>query len=163
MKEHRNFIAWIKAHKKQLVIAGFSIAGLIAIILGIKNRAALKVYWANLMKAIERPDTIAKASVSHAPSKQIVHKAIEHAEPAVHTAIEHAKPVVQLVTPAVEAAPAITRTTSMIPFEVDQHIRNLPLGKHASPEKIATAVEHGFELLEGQTWVEAYMKGGAVA
>jgi len=152
MAEQRKLIAWVKAHKKTLKIAGFSIAALIAAILLIKNRSAIKAYWGTLQKAIAQPGTIAKVPVPQPPHKQLI-----------HTAVEEAKPVIQLVTPAAEAAPIITRRPRLIPFEVDQHIRNLPAGRHASPEKIATALEHGFELLEGQTWVEAYSKGGAVA
>ncbi len=47
------------------------------------------------------------------------------------------------------------------PHAVSEHIRNLPLGWEASPEKIASAAEHGYELLPGQTWVEAYFTGRA--
>ena len=45
------------------------------------------------------------------------------------------------------------------PHAVSEHIRNLPRGWEASPEKIASAAEHGYELLPGQTWVEAYSTG----
>ena len=44
MKEHRSIIAWAKAHKKELAIAGISIVTLIATILCIKNKSALKAY-----------------------------------------------------------------------------------------------------------------------
>lgn len=49
------------------------------------------------------------------------------------------------------------------PFDVSSHIRNLPNGWEASAEKIAMAVEMGFELKPGQTWVESYVKGGDAA
>lgn len=152
MKEHRSFINWIKSHKKELAAAGISIAVLIAAILCIRNKAALKAAWASMKKALAQPGTIAKVPVPQTPHKKII-----------HIAVEEAKPIIQLVTPAAEAAPIITRRPCLVPFEVDQHIRNLPMGRHASPEKVATALKHGFELLDGQTWVEAYLKGGAVA
>ena len=39
-------------------------------------------------------------------------------------------------------------------FHRNKHLRKLPKGWHASPEKIATARENGFELQDGETWVE---------
>ena len=77
--------------------------------------------------------------------------------------VEAVKPVAQAVEPAIEEAVTITRRASLVPFEVDPHIRDLHPGWHASAEKIATAAAHGFDLKDGQTWVEAYIKGGAAA
>lgn len=37
-----------------------------------------------------------------------------------------------------------------------KHIRKLPNGQKASPEKIATAKENGFDLQSGETWVDDY-------
>ena len=42
MKERRNFIKWVKIHRKVLVIAGVSIVGPIAIIVGIKKQGSHK-------------------------------------------------------------------------------------------------------------------------
>ena len=42
-------------------------------------------------------------------------------------------------------------TTGKIPHDVAEHLRNLPEGWKASAEKIATAAEHGYDLLPGQT------------
>ena len=39
-----------------------------------------------------------------------------------------------------------------------EHIRNLPAGWHASQEKIKRANEMGIELMDNQTFVDAYMK-----
>ena len=44
-------------------------------------------------------------------------------------------------------------------FEVRQHIRNLPTGQCASAGKVASALEKGYALQPGQTWVNSYMKG----
>lgn len=78
---------------------------------------------------------------------------------------------VDLVTPTtVNAAEVVIEPTEKIvrslpqgPFEVTDHIRNLPEGWRASAGKIATAAEHGYELLPGQTWVERYVKNEIAA
>lgn len=46
-------------------------------------------------------------------------------------------------------------------INVSQHLRNLPNGRKASPEKIALAEELGIGLGENQTWVEEYQKNVA--
>lgn len=46
-------------------------------------------------------------------------------------------------------------------FDVSTHIRNLPKGWKASPEKIAEAAELGINLLDNQTLVDSYMKNAA--
>lgn len=152
MKEHRSLIKWIRLHKKELAIAGISIAALIAGILCVKNKSALLAYWAALKKALTQ-----LRSTTEAPA------ATELPQQVVHTAVKEATPIIQQVTTSVEGVPHIAHHPSQVPFEVDPHIRNLPSGWHASPEKKATALENGFELQEGQTWVSNYVKGGAVA
>ena len=59
-----------------------------------------------------------------------------------------------------EAAAAVSRHAPSTPFEVGKHPRNLPEGWTPSPEKIASALENGFELSERQTWVRTFTKGG---
>lgn len=52
--ENRNeLIAWIKAHKTELIIVGVSIPTIIAVVLGIKNKDAIKALWDSLKAAIE--------------------------------------------------------------------------------------------------------------
>ncbi len=58
-----------------------------------------------------------------------------------------------------QAAATVTRNSCTVPFDVSAHLRNLHSGCHASAEKIATALDHGFVLNEGQTWVDAFTKG----
>ena len=53
--------------------------------------------------------------------------------------------------------------TTHAPHCVKMHIRNLPMGKKPSPEKIALAIELGYELLPNQTLVEAYSTGELAA
>ncbi len=133
MKEQRKLIRWIRDHKKALIIAGISIGTLIAIVLGIKNREAIKGLWASLRKAVEKP--------------------------AIHVA---KVPPVETARPSVEdVVTVVAQHREAIPFDVSKHIRNLPDGRHASADKIATALENGFVLAKGQTWVKDYAKGVA--
>ena len=133
MKEQRNLIQWIREHKKALSIAGISIATLTIVVMGVKNPDAIKGFWALLRKAIEKP----AAHVSKIPPVETVH------------------PVAQ------DIVTVVAQHREMIPFDVSRHIRNLPNGWHASADKIATALENGFELADGQTWVTDYVKGAA--
>lgn len=136
MEERKSLIQWIKEHKKELIIAGVSIAAIIAVIIGIKNHKALEEAWASLKKLVEKtPETI----------------------PIVNTAS------IAEVTPVKDIVEINIVTTDRIPHDVAEHLRNLPEGWKASAEKIATAAEHGYDLLPGQTWVEAYRTGGFAA
>ena len=43
MEENKKgFIAWVKAHKKHLFMAGISVTAIIGIIIGLKNKEAIK-------------------------------------------------------------------------------------------------------------------------
>lgn len=44
------------------------------------------------------------------------------------------------------------------PFEVSNHIRNLPSNRQPSTDKILRALENGIDLSEHQTWVDSYTK-----
>ena len=135
-KDKKTFLDWIKKHKKELIIAGVSVAAIIAVIIGIRNRKALGEAWASLRKLVEKtPEAI--PTVNSASNVQVMHaKVIEEVD--------------------------ILRTDK-IPHDVAAHLRNLPEGWKASAEKIATAAEHGYNLRPGQTWVEAYRTGGFAA
>ncbi len=133
MKEQRKLIRWIREHRKALIIAGISIAALIAIVLGIKNREAIKGLWVSLRKVAEKP-----------AARAVKVTQLEPASPAVEDVVT-----------------VVAQHRETIPFDVSKHIRNLPDGWHASADKIATALENGFELADGQTWVADYAKGVA--
>ena len=135
-KEKKTFLDWIKKHKKELIIAGVSIAAIIAVIVGIKNHKALEEAWSSLRKLVEKtPETI-------------------------H--VKKQMPITE-VTPVKDSVEINIVTADRIPHDVAEHLRNLPEGWKASVEKIATAAEHGYDLLPGQTWVEAYRTGGLTA
>lgn len=134
MKEQNQMIQWIKAHKKQLILAGIGIAALIALVLGIKNNDTLKAFWASL--------------------KGVVEPAAETVSDAVATTVAE----IPTETPAL-----LLSNDPRVAQEVRRHIRNLHEGWHASPEKLAAAREMGILLQEGQTWVDNYMKGVCAA
>jgi len=135
-KEKKNFMDWVKEHKKELIIAGVSIATIISLIVGIKNRKTFKEAWESLRKLVEKiPETISDVELI---------------------------PIAE-VTPVKEIVESNITTADRIPHDVARHLRNLPEGWKASAEKIATAAKHGFDLLPGQTWVEAYRTGDLVA
>lgn len=138
MDERKGFICWIKGHRKELTIAGISIGTLILIVFGIKNREIVKVVWDSLRKAVKQ--STAKA-----------------AETAAKVTVEiPQEPIQEVIT-------AVASNSETLSFEVSRHIRNLPEGWHASPEKIAKALKNNIILMDGQTWVESYMKGDIAA
>ncbi len=80
------------------------------------------------------------------------------------TAVKKAEAVVEVPPePLKEVTAAVASNSETLPFEVRRHIRNLPDGWHASPEKIAEALKNSIILMDGQTWVNSYMKGGVAA
>lgn len=58
MEEKKSFLLWVKEHKKQLIIAGVSVATIVGIILAIKNRESIIRLWTSLKKAIEKTPEI---------------------------------------------------------------------------------------------------------
>lgn len=54
MEDKKGFIAWIKAHKKQPILAGISITTVIAIVVGIKNKSEIIKLWNALQEKIKR-------------------------------------------------------------------------------------------------------------
>lgn len=139
-KQKKDVVNWIKAHKKELIIAGVSVTAVITAILCYKNWESIEELWMSLVKKVDK-----------IPSEPEIVDVVEVFTPV--TIVEHEVPV---VVPIMREAP-------QLPFDVCDHIRNLPEGWHASPEKIATAAEHGFTLLPGQTWVENYTKAAQAA
>ncbi len=53
-KDKNRIVTWINAHKKQLTLIGISIPTLIAIVLGLKNKDAIKELFNNLKDEIEK-------------------------------------------------------------------------------------------------------------
>ena len=111
-------------------------ATLIAVILTLKNSQELEKYFVSLKEMIRKT-----------PKNTSAVNPIDVEEVASFEKI--------LETPHFSA--------ERVPHDVSRHIRNLHEGWEASIEKLATALEHGFELQPGQTWVEAYRTGKVAA
>ena len=145
MKKHiRSFIIWVKDHKTQLKLAGVSVFAEIATIICIKNIDGLMRLKAELEDAI----TNGKRNSDN-------HQRIND-DTRITEQLEQDDSV--LCTDSI-----IKKITTRVPHSVDPHIRNLPDGWRASDRKIATATENGFDLGEGQTWVEKYSTGKKIA
>lgn len=140
MEKKQSCLKWVKAHKKELLIAGISITAIVAAILCYKNWESIEELWLSLIKKVD-----------NLPVETEIVDTVEVFTPVAVTVVEP------------EVLAPVLRETPQFPFEVCDHIRNLSEGWHASPEKIATAAEHGFILLPGQTWVENYTKAAQAA
>lgn len=135
MEENKKgFIAWVNAHKKQLLIAGISVTVIIGIIIGLKNKKAIKELW----EALEN-------SLSKTPVKL----------PESITIVQTSPSVVE------EVIPVRLYTSPQESFDVSQHIRNLSGGRRHSAEKAAEAAVLGISLLPNQTIVDTYTKCAA--
>lgn len=134
MEDRNELIRWIKKNKKLLIAVGISIGALILVVLVLKNKALIKALWVSLKG-------IAKEPTAKAVKKAA--KVVSEAPP---------EPIQEVVT-------AVASNSKTLPFEVSRHIRNLPIGQHASPEKVAEALLNNIILMDGQTWVDNYMKG----
>lgn len=143
MDDKQSIIEWVKAHKKELIAAGISIAVIVGIVLGLKNKEAISDYFKSLKCVIEKQGQ--RIKVIAEPSNQT----IEIKTGTVPEIIE-------------DAGFAILDRdiNKKSPHDVSAHLRMLPEGWHASAEKIITARDHGFELPdEGFTWVNKYSTG----
>ena len=53
-KDKKGFVKWVKEHKDQLALAGVSVAAVIAVILGLKNKDSITNVWLTLKDEIEK-------------------------------------------------------------------------------------------------------------
>lgn len=140
MEEKNSFWNWIIEHKKELFIAGISMAAIIGIVLGIKHKDSLIELWDILKSIIDK-----RPSATPIIDKDEI---LELVDPIVEN-----KPVQMLI--AINSG-----NLERLPHDVKAHLRVLPLGQQASAEKIATAAENGFNLsVGGITWVRDYSTG----
>lgn len=130
-----HFIAWIKAHKKELVLAGIGITTIIGIILGINNRQTIMKLWSSLANSIKRTPASGKVPIlaSQATSSPTIS--------------------INTVKKTTRAYALPTKA-----FKVRGHIRTMPVGKHHSIKKAAEAAALGIVLLPNQTLVNSYPK-----
>ncbi len=125
-----SFLKWAKSYKKELIFAGVSIATIIGIIFGIKNKDELTKLWSFLEKRI-----------NHASDS-----------------CEINAPIPQFLTDAITTKPERVYTLPAKPFDVSRHIRNMPAGHHHSAAKAIEAENLGIILLPNQTIVDPYSK-----
>ena len=52
--DRKGFIAWVKEHKTQLLLAGVSVTTILVSALGLKNKDAIIELWNTLKKQIEK-------------------------------------------------------------------------------------------------------------
>lgn len=145
-EQKKGFLAWVKKHRKELIIAGISATALIGIIICLKNRDSIEALWKSLIGAIEKSPTEAP-KISQTTIEKIAQSAVT---------------VTDVINPT-EIVVTNTTRTFQDPFEVSDHIRNLHEGWRASAKKITEAEAMGIILQEGQTLVDAYIKGSVAA
>ena len=134
--QDQGFKAWWRKNWKK-VVAGVVVVG--GTILVIKN-------WDEIVAVAERLAATLKPEAK-VPTPVAVPNVVEELD----------------MAPVVELAKEVVRKSPEAPFDVIAHIRTLPEGWHASPEKIAEAAELQIVLLPNQTLVDAYTKGIKVA
>lgn len=136
------FIMWLKKNKKKLIAVGISISAIAAAIAFILRKGNL-----------EEAETKALGTL---------------AENGENSLLTDADPIIPKVVndednSSLTLIDDVKERLTHSPHNVSEHIRNLPKGQKASPEKIETAIQNGFDLCEGQTWVETYSTGKGVA
>lgn len=52
--DKKGFVKWVKEHKDQLALAGVSVAAVIAVILGLKNKDSITNVWLTLKDEIKK-------------------------------------------------------------------------------------------------------------
>ncbi|MBR3998958.1 MAG: hypothetical protein IKI93_11520 [Clostridia bacterium] len=141
-KDEIGFWIWVKAHKKQLAIAGISLVALAALVLGLKNKDAIMKLWATLKKSIREVPTDSSMAV------ELGEQSIE---------------VTEVVTETVTEVVTVTRsyTPPQSPVDIPMHIRNLPEGRCHSAAKAAEAAALNIQLQPNQTLVDAHTKYAA--
>lgn len=134
--QNQRFNAWWKKNWKKVVVSVVVVGGTILVI---KN-------WDKILVAAEELAASLKPEAKM-PTPVVTPNVVEEID----------------VAPIVELAKDVVRKSPEAPFDVIAHIRTLPEGWHASPEKIAEAAELQIVLLPNQTLVDAYTKGIKVA
>lgn len=133
-KVKSDFCIWVKEHKKQLIVAGISVAAIVSIIIGIKNKDTIIELWDSLEKTVKKIPRSSGTSILEQRTEVISSPKI--LQPRIYTLPEES-------------------------FSVRQHIRTLPIGKQHSNEKAAEAALLGISLLPTQTLVDNYTKFAA--
>lgn len=136
IEQTRAFKEWWKRNWKKVAFGAVVIGGGILIA---RN-------WDEVVAIVEKATTMLKPNTKVLPCVET---------PCVFKDTEMASSVEQAIN--------MVCKSSENPFDVSQHIRNLPKDWNPSPEKIAEAAELQINLLPHQTLVDAYTKRIKVA
>lgn len=136
ISQDQSFKEWWKKHWKKVVAGAIIVGGTILVI---RN-------WDEITAIAEELTSVLKPEIKDLPHV-VVASVVEEAS----------------ASPVREMAKNTIRNTPEAPFNVIAHIRNLPEGWRASPEKIAEAEALQIVLLPNQTIVDAYIKSAKVA
>jgi len=134
---------WVKDHKKELIIAGISIASITVILIGIKKKDSINAVLEKLKKFDKNTSMKEKANLC-----EILDMSSDEV-PQISDSLFDMENVVDCVKRA--------------PHSVRGHVRNLTGGRNPSQKKLEEARELGIDLLLHQTWVDEYMTGEDVA
>lgn len=162
MKEQKKLVKWIKEHKRELIAVGISVGALLLLALGIKNKDQVKKLYQQLRELIKPTSIEVAKEIVVAFPKSKAEAPTEVIQSLVST-VEPLSAAVQKTIFDAESAHKAHEAVEHASFMVNKHPRTLPAGWNASPEKIATALENGFDLKANQTWVISYPKGGKTA
>lgn len=133
---------WSKKHRKHIVVAGIATASLAGLLVGLSHRNAIQD---TIMKVASKCDH--KCFTDGGATDSILNSACD----------------ISVDAEKILASNVHSEDSCQNTFGVMEHIRNLPAGWHASQEKINKANELGIELMDNQTFVDAYMKGTKAA
>lgn len=131
-EKNKDFLSWVKEHKKQLIFGGLSITAIMGIALGLKNKDAITELWLELDKTIKKGSKRITEEIS----------AVQVANMSSGTGVS-------------------SYVILHEPVDVKQHLRMLPDGKRHSVEKAIEAESLGIILLPNQTLVDSYTKWAA--
>lgn len=130
-KKENELWVWIKAHKVQLFLASISITAISIVCFRAKDQEVIDILWKKLKERISFKRGIM-------PEGDLLPEVSDF--PIELDSVQRAY------------------TRPCLPFEVHQHIRNLPEGRHHSIEKAMEAANLGIPLLPDQTIVDSYTK-----
>ena len=89
-EEKQGFIQWIKEHKKELIIAGISVAAIIGMIIGIKRKEELLELWQSLQKKMrENPSVAVQTAQETFDKTEIIAFPVKHSVPTSIEVSEH--------------------------------------------------------------------------
>ena len=130
----KEFVAWVKVHKRELIISGISIVSILLVIAGISQQDKLEELFLSLC---DKSSSIPKDNGATVT------------------------PICRAFSDSANSG--CVRISSEFDcdssaYTVSRHIRELPKGWHASADKIKMAQEYGISLHPGQTWVDEYTK-----